>query len=619
MAINILLTTLFPAGKDEPLRYYYATEGEKRLYTDALLTVEATTKYILSEHHIDEILIFGRQTTFDAGDNERKLGVEDGKSFYKSDINELTTYSLFRYRLAQFIDDLKIEQEEFNQLLTPEEQDKAEAFIRGFFAKTDPDNPHKKFSRFFDRIVKDAALYEQMKKELMERVPAASDHLALYLAWIRNYLYLNLKETSKVEILDGNEQAKILFYPTEVDETGKPPIDVLLKLTHEIASFEFETVNLYVAMNNDNVADNFLTLCVMDLVKTLHSTKINLEKVYTTTNAHYRVAGMIRDDTYSYNMAELTSAAKVFLRYGKVDMIIDSWQHSASKNPQVEKMIYAMRRIDNGLALCSIGDIEKGISDLRTLFQMGFDLSAADYNSKLFILMSEGIKEDYGRLITADDPNFIDLVRWAYGKGFYQQCLTLIESKAPADFVERGIYYYCDDEANKKHVTDLFALKRLGLRNFEFWKMGDIDHYYLKYYFFFKAPSNNVSNQRANARTLVSILDNENPEMITACSACDDRNALEDLLFAYLHIGWVRNETNHANDSYREPETLFPKDSDISYTLIKIDESIRYFIQSYDKVFDNVKDKQPVVIHISEEEVKAAARNLPKPEDGEKR
>ena len=41
MAYNTLFTSMFSAEKDEPLRYYYAQEGDKRLYTDAMLTVEA--------------------------------------------------------------------------------------------------------------------------------------------------------------------------------------------------------------------------------------------------------------------------------------------------------------------------------------------------------------------------------------------------------------------------------------------------------------------------------------------------------------------------------------------------------------------------------------------------
>ena len=132
MAYNILFTSLYPVVKDEPLRYYYAVEGGRRIYTDAMLTVEATTKYIMSRHHIDEIIVLGRHLTCDAGDDARVLGVDEGKDLYSSDINELSTYSLFRYRLAQYIDDLKIEQQEITEILTPEEQTETETFVRNF-------------------------------------------------------------------------------------------------------------------------------------------------------------------------------------------------------------------------------------------------------------------------------------------------------------------------------------------------------------------------------------------------------------------------------------------------------------------------------------------------------
>lgn len=77
--------------------------------------------YFLHQH-IDEILILGRELTFDTGDEKRVLGVDDGKSFYVSDTNDLSTYSLFRYRIAQFIDGLNIEQQDLLELLSPEEQ-----------------------------------------------------------------------------------------------------------------------------------------------------------------------------------------------------------------------------------------------------------------------------------------------------------------------------------------------------------------------------------------------------------------------------------------------------------------------------------------------------------------
>ena len=610
MAYNILFTSLYAAGKDEPLRYYYATEGERRLYTDAMLTVEATTKYILSRHHIDEIMILGRQLTFDVGDDQRVLGVDDGKSFYTSDINELSTYSLFRYRLSQFKDDLKTELETINNQLSSEEQAKTEAFIKNFYDKTNAGEDESKFARFFDKLVQDTSLYDELKKELIETVPGAAEKQEIYLSWVKNYLYMNLKDSGKLEILEDNEGAKVRFVPTMVGEAGKLPMDTLMKLGQDIVAEKHDSINMYIALNNDDMTDNFVLLALLDILDTLYGSKFELIKVYTTTNAHYKLAGMIRDDSEGYGMASLVTASRAFLKYGKVDMIVDFWEHSHAKNDQIDKMIYAMRYIDTGLSLCCIGDIEKGIISLRELFMNGFDLSNSDYYSKLFILMSEGIKKDYGRLVTASDAGFIDLVKWAYSKGFYQPCLTIIEAKAPLDMVNRGIFYYCNNENDKDRVTELFARTRNKMKPSEYWKMDDLGHYFVKNYIRLNHPSTTNEYQRENAQDLVAGLDNTNPDIVTAYSACDDRQALEDLLFAYLHIGHVRNKTNHASDSYYKNGTPSTEEKDISAKLIVIQESIQYFIRAYDIVLNKIAGKNPTVVQITTEEVKSKARRL---------
>ena len=71
MAYNILLTSLYEADKDAPICYYFAKEGNKKYYCDAMLTVEASTKYVLAQHPIDEIITLGRKLTYDEGDDKK--------------------------------------------------------------------------------------------------------------------------------------------------------------------------------------------------------------------------------------------------------------------------------------------------------------------------------------------------------------------------------------------------------------------------------------------------------------------------------------------------------------------------------------------------------------------
>lgn len=44
------------------------------------------------------------------------------------------------------------------------------------------------------------------------------------------------------------------------------------------------------------------------------------------------------------------------------------------------------------------------------------------------------------------DTYLYDLLKWTLKKGFYQQTLTIFESKIPNEIVERGIYYYAKNE-----------------------------------------------------------------------------------------------------------------------------------------------------------------------------
>ena len=109
---------------------------------------------------------------------------------------------------------------------------------------------------------------------------------------------------------------------------------------------------------------------------------------------------------------------------------------------------------------------------------------------------------------------------------------------------------------------------------------------------------------------MLTIIENTDPEQITGYTVCEDMQALEDLLFAYFHVGRIRNETNHAEERVEEADTLFPDEKDVSVKLIHIQESIMYFIQAYDKVAEIVSDKDFSSVRITVKEVKAAARRM---------
>ena len=169
----------------------------------------------------------------------------------------------------------------------------------------------------------------------------------------------------------------------------------------------------------------------------------------------------------------------------------------------------------------------------------------------LFSVIAESIREDYGSLLEGDgNIPFIELVKWAYRHQFYQQTLTLIESRAPENLVRSGIFYYCGDEKTREQVTELFARERLELKPYEYYKIDEIDHYFIKSYNRAGVRGQGDRNedpQRVYAAMRTKSLENTDSSMITGLSACDDTDTLQNVLFAYYHLGFVRNKISHAD------------------------------------------------------------------------
>ena len=617
MTKNILFTSLNMAGADHAIHYCVCQEGVRRLYSDMMLSIEPAVKYILSSVPIEAILVLERNIPADADPQKESMSIDEGRAFYSSDPGSLSPAHLFQYRLSQFKDGLQLNQKAIYEFLPEEERNQAESFLHRFYERQETGNEPGKFNRFFDRAVKDPKVFEELKTEFFRTFPNAENNRRKYIAWIWNYLYMNLKESSRLEMLEENETAKVYFIPEIVDKEGGFPADSLLNLADGFTSQNSEDIGIYVAMGNDDMTDNFIMLGVLDILDTILGSSVNVERAVTCTDAASRPAGVIQTNDRFYGILSLVNAERTFLRYGKADLIVDCWEHSGSKNKQVEKMVYAMRRIDTGLSLCSVADLEQGISELRNIFRQGFNLSESDYSSKFFILMAEGIRKDYGRMVTSEDSGVIDRVKWAYRKGFYQQCLTLIEAKAPADIVGRGIFCYCTDPSEKQRITELFARRHSSLRTTEYYLMFDIDNYFVKYNVMFRYPPTSNVNQRLDAKDILSSLDNHDPDFITPQTVCEDRQALEDLLFAYLHVNRIRNKTNHAQDNAEETELLFPDLKAESSKLAEIRESIEYYIECYDRVIDLIKDRKPTVVKITYDEVKAVADQL-KRQDAER-
>ena len=228
-----------------------------------------------------------------------------------------------------------------------------------------------------------------------------------------------------------------------------------------------------------------------------------------------------------------------------------------------------------------------------------------------FEIVVESIRRDYGPLLEEDQISFIDLVKWAYRKGFWQQTLTLIESRAPQDFVEKGIFFYSDGERSRRHAVEVLGQVYYDLRPFEKYKLDDVSHYYIKYYSRNRSTrtGDDDSYQMSYTELRVSELDTRDESLIRALTICPDRSVLKDLLFSYYHLGDVRNHTNHAMEEYSGFYTIM-SDDDPGERMKTITQAVDFFIHSYDRVINLINGKRANVVTVRTAELADYAKAL---------
>ena len=608
---RVMITSLYGGGPKDVIDYYNVRQGERYMYCDAILSAEASCKYILANYDIDTIVTLGSKSTYDPGDELVEMVIREGSSFYASDINKLSAYSLLRYRLAQFLDEIRIEEQDIRDLLTEEEQQKTIDAVKNSFRKLTQGDPDAKFNRFFDMLDRDENLKIEFTKEVIGSLGTENARLPELRKWILNYLYSEMRDSSKMEPLEVNSDVTISFIPTHAGKILEFASRLSQYLIETAKSGNYVNYEIFVCIQSEDADDTYNLMNFMDLIRVMPGNRVKVTKVVTSAHDPGEVASEITDSTELYGVSELLAGTRSFLGSGKTDILTHYWNVHRTDNEYIDRLLSAMRRIDIGISLCDISDIERGIMSLRKLFGEAPYEPGDSIAEQYFGFIVAAIKEDYGRLLEGDRIEMIDLVRWAYSKGFWQQTLTLIESKAPDDFVEKGIYYYANSDESKENATRIFGEIYYDLKPFEKYKLDDLSHYFVKFYARGRVghPATDDEHAQKYAKIRLEDLHTDNKKTIRAFTDCPDEDALGNLLYAYYLLGFVRNSTNHAIGDSGE-FSLVMKDNDVSERLNLIKKTIESFIDGYDKVISLTKDGGHNVRLISNDEIRAFARTL---------
>lgn len=203
--------------------------------------------------------------------------------------------------------------------------------------------------------------------------------------------------------------------------------------------------------------------------------------------------------------------------------------------------------------------------------------------------LEEVIREDYGDLLEGDQIETLPLIKWASRKHFYQQVMTIIESRIPTDLVREGILYYAVDEDSLVAILEEFAREYDNPQQNSRWFFDDLDHFFIKYYGRSLVSARQSREKRADdyAKLRVESVSHGREGMIKAWSRLRNHpDVLEEVLCAYYRIAPIRNEINHAES--RAPERSL-ENIDINQKnerLTMLTEAISRFISAYENALE---------------------------------
>lgn len=143
---------------------------------------------------------------------------------------------------------------------------------------------------------------------------------------------------------------------------------------------------------------------------------------------------IITSETENLKIFDFVSGINEFISSGRANTLM-SYSSSHSKMDSSEQdFINAIQNVANGIQWCCIPEFENGLKNLQTFFSKNARAKTTDINTSYLEIYKTDIKKDYKKLVT--QHNVADEIAWCREKGFYQQALTLIESRVSLLLIE---------------------------------------------------------------------------------------------------------------------------------------------------------------------------------------
>lgn len=533
---------------------YVADIKGKAQYCYGISQLEAGTKYYLStETHIDEIVVIGSEETIHECDNQ----------------------------LSCLLKDEILSQETLKMVETGGVQKNDECVYNAWTERNMSKKTAVKVAKqtiLFEKDISSFGFYKHRIAEFLLGVDHERDYYFSEQVWDESH--------NPMRALDSNQNVKVLFQPLVVN--GVDNLQGIVDAIKGTGEYD-EGIEIYMDVQGGSRTDAYVRNAVLAILAKDQNEEIKVKKIIATDfQPGSRRPHPIINETSRYRITDLIAGMNAFLRYGKADIIKDYWNTQKSNDRSVTDLINTMQKIDEALSLCNVVSLQNQIKGLSELLSEEKDESAGTDADAIFTILKDGIRNDYGNILSGKDVDASELVKWARRKGLFQQAVTIIESLIPSEIVRKGILYYCTTDSQVDAVRIFFMQEREKLNRKEKYKLSNVDHYFLKDLAFDRIRADNSikseDKRSVQAGTMARSCYMDAPDTryigirtYTDCAQNQNgENAITELLRSYYECSFIRNKINHADDG--TPPTL---------------KTVRNRIDKFIKAFDTAVDTLP--------------------------
>ncbi|MGN1357046.1 MAG: hypothetical protein ACI4VX_05140 [Succinivibrionaceae bacterium] len=211
--------------------------------------------------------------------------------------------------------------------------------------------------------------------------------------------------------------------------------------------------------DQQDILTTVVSLLRYDEVNAGNSCFLSPENVYTVEFNDGK--GVIRQSGDTLRIQSFASGINEVINYARTGSL-SSYREGLNKEEQ--DLLDAMNDLAESIQLMNIQEFEKNADKLKTILNSLEGRSSSSYIS----MFLENIKSSYQDLIK-DGRTVVDEIEWCMNKGFYQQALTLIESKMPIYYHNKKMMIFSEQcldflnrNSNIKQMKGTYTRKNLS-------------------------------------------------------------------------------------------------------------------------------------------------------------